>query len=43
MVFSMTNLGDYLVENDVCDKSSLDNALQEQAELKSRAYYQEHR
>jgi hypothetical protein len=39
MVFSMKKLGDYLVENDVCDKSSLDNALQEQAELKSRGIF----
>ncbi len=32
----MKRLGEYLVENNICDETSLESALKEQAELKSR-------
>jgi len=32
----MKKLGEYLIENNICDESLLDSALQEQEELKSR-------
>ena len=36
---SMKKLGDYLLENNSCDKTLLENALQEQAELKSQGVF----
>jgi transcriptional regulator with AAA-type ATPase domain/polyferredoxin len=35
----MKRLGEYLIENDICDEALLDNALQEQAQLKSQGIF----
>jgi transcriptional regulator with GAF, ATPase, and Fis domain/polyferredoxin len=35
----MKKIGEYLIENNICDESLLDSALQEQAELKSRGIF----
>jgi hypothetical protein len=35
----MKRLGEYLIENDICDESLLDNALQEQAQLQSKGIF----
>jgi transcriptional regulator with GAF, ATPase, and Fis domain len=35
----MKKLGEYLIENNLCDEASLDSALQEQAELKSKGIF----
>ena len=35
----MKKIGDYLIENKICDESLLDSALQEQAELKSKGIF----
>ncbi len=35
----MKRLGEYLIENKICDESLLDSALEEQAELKSKGIF----
>ena len=35
----MKKLGEYLIENDICDKALLDNALQEQAQLHNKGIF----
>ena len=35
----MKRLGEYLIENEICDESLLDSALEEQAELKSKGIF----
>jgi transcriptional regulator with AAA-type ATPase domain/NAD-dependent dihydropyrimidine dehydrogenase PreA subunit len=37
--FAMKKLGEYLIENDICDKALLDNALQEQAQLHNKGIF----
>jgi transcriptional regulator with AAA-type ATPase domain/NAD-dependent dihydropyrimidine dehydrogenase PreA subunit len=39
MESNMKKLGEYLIENNICDEALLDNALQEQAELKNKGIF----